>query len=490
MVSHLPPTGERRSARTVLTIPFEILTAILRLSLPASSKWSRFWKARRAMCLVNRYFHDTVYASPRIWTYIYITLGTTLEFVTATFQNAQALPVLVDIDITEISPSHSVPRFMQNIMPLLRMNFEHIHRLKVRSRPAQWIPLVAEIADCNPILLEHAEFRLTTPLAADLREFRLGVYPPFINMPALRHLAIICWPRIWSNTTMYSTLTSLRLGGMALHFHIAWDSLAGALQAATQLQTLAMINVCCVDLDQGRRITLPSVTRFIFQFWRPMSMAAVSLVTFPALEDLELGIGDPAQIGAVLDGQLLAAAKNVRLDTMSPWRDLTHQLLHALLHVNKLDLTGTDDFLLTCLLRLMRQPDFNFRLLSELRVPFVLETVDASTLVGPGRIVVAHPDFTQRTLAKGSLFTFKSTSPVDGEVLPTDAKRGYLRRHSIMAFGEIDAVEPLNERKGLCWRLRCPTGATCAVAESFQRQLAFLSQVLAKDALELNVVER
>ncbi|KAJ7648258.1 hypothetical protein DFH06DRAFT_1135700 [Mycena polygramma] len=91
-----------------------------------------------------------------------------------------------------------------------------------------------------------------------------------------------------------------------------------------------------------------------------------------------------------------------------------------------------------------------------------------------------------RTLAGGSLYTYKAmgTSSQE-EVLPSEFRRGHLRKFITGAFGEVDAVFSMDNARGICIRLRCPIRGSCTVMDAYGRQLGMLHEILDADDVEL-----
>ncbi|KAJ7891174.1 hypothetical protein B0H13DRAFT_1887263 [Mycena leptocephala] len=91
-----------------------------------------------------------------------------------------------------------------------------------------------------------------------------------------------------------------------------------------------------------------------------------------------------------------------------------------------------------------------------------------------------------RTLAGGSLYTFKSVgTPVEEEIGPTNTRRGSLRRFKTLAFGGVDTVCGMENQGGVCLRICPPVGASCEVLAIYARQLSLLQTILNNDAREL-----
>ncbi|KAJ6560613.1 hypothetical protein DFH09DRAFT_1364768 [Mycena vulgaris] len=86
-----------------------------------------------------------------------------------------------------------------------------------------------------------------------------------------------------------------------------------------------------------------------------------------------------------------------------------------------------------------------------------------------------------RTIASGSLFTFKDliAAPV---VWPATPRKVALKRYMATAFGEVDFIGDLNNERGVCVRLRCPSDATCSAAATFLKQILVLKKVLSDES--------
>ncbi|EMD39518.1 hypothetical protein CERSUDRAFT_80909 [Gelatoporia subvermispora B] len=259
--------------------------------------------------LACRYWREVAVGTPALWSRIFMGPRRSLDRARLKLERSKSFPLHICVDFSPQSEHRTVAtETLMHAMDLLRsaMWRWRSFQLSVPERPQAH----AALSRCKEEapLLEVFSVRIANSMQHDDRHPGQPLFLFAGRTPRLRSCAFNSYNFGW-DPRLASGLRVLKLSGYWNNAAPSLDDLLAILRASPQLEELALRNMS--DVDQGacgvtdidpdrpirvadsRTVYLPRLTRASFYYAGPLRVRTLlSLLTFPALERIELGYMD------------------------------------------------------------------------------------------------------------------------------------------------------------------------------------------------------
>ncbi|KAJ7461259.1 hypothetical protein B0H11DRAFT_2312660 [Mycena galericulata] len=355
------PTGAPPRPRVAFNeFPVEISTAVFSAYLEADENPAFLvFYLRALLALVCKQWREVLYETASFWTHLHITRCTRPTFIETCVQRTKEATLTIHFDLmsyrhlpvaNSMYPTGSKMRkvacmamadFVMRSLPHIHEALNRVSTLTMECPDnVAWINFMDDLSGWQAGRM--ADLRVAVLFQTAMPNPAAGLQR-FGGVSAIQQMCLTSVTPLWADTTLYASLTILRLSA---YRRLSWVTLKAVFLAADNLTTIQLADVNILDPDAADAATLPQVKNFAVSFAEHAGASVLSLVHLPNIDCLRLqAYNDQATISDAfkLHKDIFRSARVIQISAHNGGLGDVERLLQASVSAEDLDFGGCDE---------------------------------------------------------------------------------------------------------------------------------------------------